>query len=76
MYVIIICDFLLTRKYRLKWEGWVLKQLTGKETPEITVPLNKDDYSFHTDNNWQVVLICYSGYINNHYPKDSLLGYF
>ena len=55
-----------------------LKQLTGKETTEITVPLNKmqDDFSFHTDNTWQIVFICYSGHINNHYPKDLPLRYF
>lgn len=55
-----------------------LKQLTGKETTEITVPLNKmqGDYSYHTANTWQVVFICHSVHRNNHYPKDPLLRYF
>ena len=53
-----------------------LKPLTGKETAEVTAPLNKTDYLFHTDSERQVVLICYSGCRHNHYPKDSLLSYF
>lgn len=30
-------------------------------------------YLFHTDNNWQVAWACYSGPIDNHYPKRLLL---
>jgi hypothetical protein len=55
-----------------------LKPLTGKETTEMVVPLNKMQvgYLFHDDNNWQVALACYLGSIDNHYSKNLLLRYF
>lgn len=77
--VIIICTLCLQENIDFMMMGRTgLKQFTGKETTEITVPLHKiqDDYLFHTDSNWQVAFICYSGHINNHYPKDPLLRYF
>ena len=48
----------------------LLKQLTGKEPVEISVPFGQMQvgYLFHPDNTWQEALACYSGCKDSHYP--------
>lgn len=67
-----ICKLLFIGNYRLaNDEKTCVKQFTYEESTEIRVPLNKITigYLFLTYTS-QVALACYSGSINNHYPKD------